>query len=176
MISQTTAVAFLCACACLAPRAGAEPTPDVRAAIQAAYNKQDAAYVRKDVAGIAATYAPGFKEIDQRTGKESNAAQALDLGFTFVMCRPVSSETTILNITSNGHQAVMTRRSRGVLETVGNAGAETTRLVGETFSVDTWVDNGSGWLQQRVEIIGGGIGVDDSAEVKRNPSSRKRLH
>ena len=173
MISQTTAVAFLCACACLAPCAGAEPAPDARAAIQAVYNKQDAAYARKDVAGIAATYAPGFKEIDQRTGKESNAAQALDLGFTFAMFRPIYSETNILNITLKGHQAVVTRRSRGVLDSIGNAGTRTTRLIGETLSVDTWVEGSSGWLQQRMEITGGSIGVDDSAAAKMNLSSEK---
>lgn len=171
MRSFAVTAALVCACAWPAPRAGANPaavpvappTLGARAAIQAAYDKQDAAYVRKDAAGIAATYAPGFRVVDQRTGEEQNEAQALDLGFTFAMCRPVSAQTTILNITVQGRTAVVTRKSHGVLLMMGTPKAQPTRLVGDTLSVDTWVNSGSGWLQQRMKVTGGGLGFDINA-------------
>ncbi len=166
MTVQTAAVAATLLCAGTWPvlRAGADPAPspapDARAAIQAAYDRQNAAYLRRDVAGIAATYAPGFTVVDRGAGQTRNEAQALDLGFTFVMSRPVSSETTILNTTLSttpqGRRAVVTSRSRGVLVMTDGA----TRLAGDVFSVDTWVNSGSGWLQQRREIVSGGLGVE----------------
>lgn len=182
MTLQTAAVtaALLCACAWPVPRAGANPVPapsavpalDARAAIQAAYDKQDAAYVRKDTAGIAATYAPGFRVVDQRTGAEQNEAQALDLGFAFVMCRPVSSQTTLLNMTVQGRTAVVTRKSHGVLLMLGASKTGTTRLVGDVLSVDTWVNSSSGWLQQREEIINGGVGVDSNGSAQQVGSAK----
>lgn len=169
MRSFAVIATLVCACAWPAARAGANPaappTLGARAAIQAAYDRQDAASVRKDAAGIAATYAPGFKEVDQRTGEEQNEAQALDLGFTFAMCRPVSAQTIILNITVQGRTAVVTRKSHGVLLMMGASKAQTTRLVGDTLSVDTWVNSGTGWLQKRMEVTGGGLGVDSTQAI-----------
>lgn len=155
--SQTiAAAALLSACAWPLHAAPSAPAPDARAAIQSAYDRQAAAVGREDTAGLAATLAPGFVQVDQRTGETQSEGQFLNMGLTFALFRSVEAKTTILNVTLSGGRAVVTSRSRAVLVPQGvgeKAGTVPPPLVLEGLSVDTWVKNGPDWLQQRAENL-----------------------
>lgn len=156
LLKTTATIALLVACTWPAQ---ADAVSDTRAAIQNAYDKQDASYLHEDVAGIAATLAPGYIWTNPRTCETHNEAEILDLGLTFGLFRSVETKTNILNITLNGSQAVVTSRSHTVLvprEADSNKiGPYTLPLVWEGLSTDTWVKRGSSWLEQRTETLSG---------------------
>ena len=134
--------------------ARADAAPQARGAIQAAYDREDAAVRRKDVRGVLVNCAPNFQFITQN-GTRGNLADARQ-GLVSQFQTPSSfvAKTTIQKFTLQGNKAVVTvqeYQSRTVVPKAKHAHPHKIVTIG--IDEDTWVKHGNRWLREMSKMI-----------------------
>lgn len=138
----------------LAPTAQADTPAQARKAIQAAYDREDAAVGRKDIKGALANCAPDFQFVapDGTRGSLADARQSLSTQFgknsSFV------AKTTIQKFTLQGSKTVVTAKEYQLRTVVPRAPhAHAHKIVTVGIDEDTWVKHGDRWLRERTRAI-----------------------
>ncbi|HZT44309.1 MAG TPA: hypothetical protein VFA07_19240 [Chthonomonadaceae bacterium] len=139
----------LCLGGWLEPFASADTVAQARTAIQAAYDREDAAVRRKDVKGTLANCAPDFQFI-QSDGSRGSLADARQ-GMVALFQKPNSfvAKTTIQKFTLQGNKAIATVKEYQMRTVVPHAKhAHPHKIVTVTIIEDTWVKHGNRWLRE----------------------------
>ncbi len=137
----------------LSVSAVADGTAETKKAIQAQYDKMDAALAKKDLSGYVKFCSKDFVNIDekgQKAGLEATKAQMkqiIDASTAF------KSNSAILKLTAAGKSAIV-RVKQHVACTINAPGAPAPqKLVIDAESEDTWNKTGSGWLIAKSKTI-----------------------
>jgi ketosteroid isomerase-like protein len=132
----------------------ADVTSDARAAINAAYEKMNAAASRKDLKSLLAFYSKDYIATDPSGGKQTLSDYRRTLEPIFQRARSIRATTTIqkLSVKSNRAVAVIKDRTRIVLGHPRNPRMVTGFVVDATRE-DVWVKGPKGWLQQRAKVL-----------------------
>jgi hypothetical protein len=129
----------------------ADTPAQARSAIQALYNKQNAAAAKKDVNGVLVNMAPDFQAVSKDGRKITAAQQRQALTQLFSMAQSIHATSAIQKFRLQGNRATVTVKENGTFLVVNPnaAAAKPARFTVEDVSEDTWVKKGNRWLNER---------------------------
>src|SRR5258708_29881 len=106
---STSVISVLAAAAAMAPAQPllAESSADARKAIQAAYDKSNAAAAKKDIAGTLAHHVPDFTTTDEKGKTHTLAEMKGQLTQIFQIAKEVHASTTIQSFSLKGNSATV---------------------------------------------------------------------
>jgi hypothetical protein len=127
--------------------AGADTAAQARSAIQATYNKMNAAAAKKDAAAIIAVHDPGYTSIDKSGQKQTLSSLKVLLSQIFQVAKSIKATTTIQSCTLKGSTAsVATKEHAEIVAAINPQDrTKTSTLVSDGTSQDTWVKTAKGW-------------------------------
>jgi len=132
----------------------ADTAAQARKAIQAAYDREDAAFDRKDIKGALVNCAPDFQFIAPggMRGGLADARQSLTTQFgrnsSFV------ARTTLQKLTLQGSKVIVTVKEYQVRTVVPRAPhAHMHKIVMVSIDQDTWVKHGNRWLREMTRVL-----------------------
>jgi hypothetical protein len=129
--------------------ARADTVTQARKAIQAAYDREDAAVSRKDVPGILVNCAPNFQFITQNGMRGSLADARQGLTAQFQTPSSFVAKTTLQKLTLQGNKAVVTVKEYQMRTVVPKAPhVHPHKIVTVSIDEDTWVKHGNRWLRE----------------------------
>jgi hypothetical protein len=129
-----------------AQTARADATSDARKAIQAAYDKSNAAAAKKDLAGVLASHASDFTYTDKSGKKQDLSAMKTQMGQVFQASKEISGKSVIQSISLKGGSATVTVDETGSMVLVNPQNPDqTVKLEVEAKSEDLWAKTGKGW-------------------------------
>ena len=132
----------------------ADTAAQARQAIQAAYDREDAAVRRKDVQGVLVNCAPNFQFITQSGMRGSLADARQGLANQFQTPSSFAAKTTIQKFTLQGNKAVVTVQETQLRTVVPKAKhAHPHKIVTLSTDEDTWVKHGNRWLRELSKMI-----------------------
>ena len=156
MLRRSSLLIFLPLClgVWLAPSARADTAAQARKAIQAAYDREDAAADRKDIKGVLANCAPDFQAIELDGSRSTLADARKSMSMAFQQFKTVTAKTTIQKFTLQGNKATMTVKEYAQM-TTGPLGPkkQTHKLIVVGTDQDTWVKHGNRWLKEITRTI-----------------------
>ncbi len=135
--------------AAIAAAVWADATSDARKAIQAQYDKENAAAARKDVRTMLSIMSPDFVAV---TGGQQVTAPQMQQSLTqmFKLASNISGVTYIDKVALHGKTAVVLVHDRSALTLTNPRNPnQKARLVVESRDQDTWVRTAKGWLETR---------------------------
>ena len=133
----------------------ADKTQDARKAIQAAYDRNNAAMVRRDVSGVLATYAPGYTSIDQNGQETARSGEEERQHWVESLTPPskVKSKTRIVDLKLQDGGAVVTTESHEDITYVSRKTKSVQRLNIIESARDFWVKSQNRWLWKRSRTL-----------------------
>ena len=127
----------------------AETAAQVKKAIQAQYDKGNAAVAKKDSKALVATYTTDRISIDDKGVKHTVAEELQQMKQVFAMAQSLSGTTTIVSITVKGYTAIVQVKESDKVVMANPQTHATSTMVMDSVSDDTWVKNGATWLQKK---------------------------
>lgn len=151
----TSASLALCTLIAIAPAAiRADATSDAKAAIQAAYNNETAAMIKKDVKGIVAVYASDYVEIEKDGKKSTLAELKQQMQQLFPSLRNVKATQSVSKVTLKGSQATVLSRQHLEATFINPQTKKNQSLVATANLEDLWVKSGkSTWLKKQSKVL-----------------------
>jgi len=150
----TSASLALCTLIAIAPAAiRADATSDAKAAIQAAYNKETAAMIKKDFKGIMSVYASDYVQIDKSGKKISLAELKPQLQAMVAVVQNVKATQIVSKVTVNGNRATVLSKQH--LEATVLIPEKKKQALIMNASVEVlWVKTGkSTWLKKQSKVL-----------------------
>ena len=136
------------------PSARADATGEARKAIQAAYDKMNAALARKDVKGAFTVLTPDVEQITLDGRKFDAAQMRQQMTQALAAAKSVKSQTTVQKLTlKGGSTAQVLVRSRVAIVLTDPQTNKPITFVGEETSQDTWIKTARGWLGKRSKTL-----------------------
>ena len=137
------------ACIASATLVLADPTSDARKAIQAQYDRANAAAAKKDIKGNIAIFTSDRISVDEK-GTTLTLAQYRKLNSAlFSSAASISASSTIENISAKGDTATVRVKEHGKLVIINPQTKQASTLVIDSVSDDIWVKRSGMWLQKR---------------------------
>lgn len=146
--SQTLLLAL-----CLSPLAlsgaRADGTANIRQAIQAAYNRQNAALARKDASGALAYIAPDFVGTSLKGEHFGLAERQQGMPRMLALFQSIKATTVVETISMKGRVASVQVRRTDAMSMTNPQTHKLMQGVVEQHIIDTWVKGAGGWLLER---------------------------
>jgi len=148
------AAVLLISAASMPSMAVADATSDAKKAIQAAYDKADAAGARKDLEGSTVYYTPDFVY----TGEDGKSFQLAfikaQMKRYFQAAKSVQSKSTITGLKLKGNSATVTVHEVGHFVLANPQKPDQTRKLDvEANAEDLWVKTAKGWQVKKSKAI-----------------------
>jgi hypothetical protein len=134
-----------CAAALLAPKACPDTAAEVRRMIQANYNREAAAFMRKDATGLLANYAPDYVAT-QKSGKKLTLDDIRPvLPDMFAAMSDIKDARAIKKFVFKDSHAIVTVTDRAESKLKNPKTRKNVRLVMVETRRDVWVKLGANW-------------------------------
>jgi uncharacterized protein (TIGR02246 family) len=127
----------------------ADATADAKKAIQAAYNKMNAALERKDVNGAFSVLTPDAEQITLQGQRLSAAQMRQQMTQGLAQARSIRSRTTVQKVTLKGNQALAVVRSQVSFVVTDPQSGRDAKIAADEVSDDTWIKTAQGWRAKR---------------------------
>lgn len=135
-----------------APAVLAQDTASVQKAIQAQYEKRNAAAKKKDVTGALSINAPDFVALDPTGTKRTLTQLRPLLAEAFANTSSYLVATQIKSVNLTGNKAIVNTNDNAKLTSKNNKVEEVIRAY-----EDIWVKQGNQWLRQQSRTLSGGV-------------------
>lgn len=135
-----------------APAVLAQDTASVQKAIQAQYEKRNAAAKKKDVTGALSINTPDFVALDPTGTKRTLTQLRPLLSEAFANTSSYLVTTQIKSVKLTGNKATVNTNDTAKLTSKNNKVEEVTRAY-----EDIWVKQGTQWLRQQSRTLSGGV-------------------
>lgn len=135
-----------------APAVLAQDTASVQKAIQAQYEKRNAAAKKKDVTGALSINTPDFVALDPTGTKRTLTQLRPLLSEAFANTSSYLVATQIKSVNLTGNKAIVNTNDNAKLTSKNNKVQEVTRAY-----EDIWVKQGNQWLRQQSRTLSGGV-------------------
>ena len=146
--------------------AQADPARAARAALQAIYQKQDAAYSRLDPDAALIDYAPDYVDIDANGTRAGLAETRRAQREAFADMTAFHAQTTIQSMTVVGDVATVHVMDNDVATETDASSPQPLHWTIYLTGVDTWKKTAQGWRLTRSQLVSQGGRVTE----KRTPS------
>jgi ketosteroid isomerase-like protein len=124
----------------------ADATSDARKAIQAAYDRSDAAAVRKDLAGVLASHAPDYTWTDKHGKKHALAELKAQMTQVFQLAKEIRGKTIVKSLSLKGNSATVIAEETGSMNLVNpQKRDQEIKVEVEAKSEDVWTKTPKGW-------------------------------
>jgi len=136
-----------------APAARADTPSEARKAIQATYDKMNAAFSRKDVKSAFAYLTPDFEQITFEGQRVGAAPMRQQMTQALAAAKSMRSQTTVQKLTLKGGTAEVLVRSRVIIVLNDPRTNKPLTVAGNETSQDTWIKTSRGWLAKRSKTL-----------------------
>ena len=133
--------------------AKADAVSDARKQIEAAYQRENAAAMRKDVNGILANLAPDYETTNMQGIKAGREQMKQMLPQLFAMARSVKAATKVKSVKLKGNEATAQVAEHAEMVMVNPKTHQTAKLVIEEQSETVWAKGPKGWLKKRSRTL-----------------------
>lgn len=146
-------VGIVCACVTFAPRVQAETAATARKAIQAAYDKENAAIAKKDLAGAFAADAPDFMAGDKQGHQAALRDLKPQMQTVFQNSTSLKATTLIQKFAFKGNQATVTTRVHTVINLKAPKGGKPSKATVDSVEEDLWAKNMGQWVRRISTVL-----------------------
>ena len=135
--------------ASLGQGARSDATSEARKAIQAAYDKSDAATAKKDIDGAMAFQTSDYTYTTQKGRKLDNATVRTSTTQVLTLAREIHGKTVIRKIALKGSMATVTVDETGsIVVATPQRPDQVSKIVIEARSEDVWIKTPKGWREK----------------------------
>jgi ketosteroid isomerase-like protein len=129
--------------------ARADSAADAKKAIQAQYNKCNAAAARKDSKGVTSVYTKDRVAVTSKGVTSSVSDETAQMEQIFQAATSVAVSTTITGISVKGNTAIVNVKEHGKIVLLNPKTMANSNMVEDAISIDTWVKTGGTWLEKK---------------------------
>lgn len=132
----------------------ADANTDAKKALQALYDKTDAATAKKDIKGLTAYLAPDFQVLSDKGGKAMNLEQAKSqMGMVFKQVQSFKAKSVVQKVTLKGSTATVTVKQNVTAAIMNPQTGKPSKLLMDVVAEDIWVKSGAGWKEKSSKSI-----------------------
>jgi len=143
---------------CLVLPAAAKPAPKApptRAALQALYNKMNAAAIQKNVDGVYEFDSDDYTVIDQKGHVHEPSEGRQELEQALEVMDSVKAVTVIQSFAGTDAEATVTVKEHVVARVGNTTTGRAIKVTADDVSRDHWVKTEDGWRRNRTRILSG---------------------
>ena len=171
MLNRRPTIAALTLCLLLTTVSSltrADAAADAKTAIQSAYNKQSAAFNKKDVKSVFAVYAADYVAIASRGSKNRTLAEMkLSMQMLFARGQNMNVKQTVQKMTVKGSQAIVLSKQHMQFSLIDPRTSTRHTTTSDANVEEIWVKTDkSGWLKKQTKVLSV-VGTVDGKPAKR---------
>ena len=136
----------------LSPLARADAASEARKSIQAAYDQENAALLKKDLKGTFARCRPDMQVIGPNNQPMTFAQMKQALADQLRLLQPTKSVTSIQKFALKGNQATCTVKDHSELTRQIGKG-KLSHFVMEGMEEDVWIKDKTGWMRKSIHLL-----------------------
>jgi hypothetical protein len=144
----------------LAPVQSVQAQAPTKQAMQAIYNKQSAALMKRDLDGMLAFSSPDFVAITATGQKVGLAQQKQQLQMLLPVAKEISAKSVVQSVKPAGSGVVVRQKAHFSLSMVNPQTKKLTTMVVDGVADDSWAKTGGKWLRTSSKEVSQSMTVD----------------